>query len=701
MAAIRKRVFVKVRSPKYADNPENTMSDNSLSEFHRVDAVDAPLFEAITRLDTLEVAWEKVRANAGGAGGDRMTVEEFSIDLPTRLVRLQLALRHGTYRPGPLRRVDVPKDSGGVRVLSIPTVADRVAQTAAALVLGPTLDAEMEDSSFGYRPGRSVAMAVAHVAELRRAGYEWVVDGDIERYFDRVPHDRLLARLERSVAERPVLDLVALWLDAFSGPEGRWGLGLPQGSPIAPLLANLYLDDVDERIAGRGVRLVRFADDFLLMCRTETAAESARGRMAELLAEHGLRLNPDKTRVVPFERGFRFLGHLFVRSLVVKEIDTGEEPVRDGLLPDAARLLAAHPPDGAEAPDDDDPGARAPGLRVLYVTEPGRRLGLRNQSFTVTEDGAELIAIPPQRLDRVELGPGSDAAPQALRHALAHGVRVAFVDGGGDTLGTLEPAVAPRAGLHLAQARCALDPAVRLDLARRIVAGRLANQRALLARLNRRRKDDAVADAVRALTATLRRLPLAEDVPALMGHEGAGAALYWPALGRCLEHGWRFERRLRRPPPDPVNLVFFFLATMLHRDVAALAARHGLHPGFGVLHSARNGAEACVSDLMEEFRAPLAEGLAVYLFNNRVLRPDGFARDGSGQGGAAGEGGRVRILPEARRAVIRGWEAWLDRPVKGADGVRRLWRRQIEAQVVAYARAVQGEAPYEPYRMDY
>lgn len=676
------------------------MSNNGLVDFHRVPGAGEPLFEAISRLDTLEAAWEKVRANAGGAGGDRVTVEEFSIDVPTRLVRLQLALRHGTYRPGPLRRVEVPKDSGGVRVLSIPTIADRVVQTAAALVLGPRLDAEMAESSFGYRPGRSVAMAVARVADLRRAGYGWVVDGDIERYFDRVPHDRLLARLERSVAEPAVLDLVALWLDAFSGPEGGWGLGLPQGSPIAPLLANLYLDDVDERIAGRGVRLVRFADDFLLMCRSEAAAGNARDRMAALLAEHGLRLNPDKTRVVPFEQGFRFLGHLFVRSLVVKEIDTGDEPAApDALRPDAARLLAAHPDPAEEGADDDD-GGRAPGLRVLYVTEPGRRLDLRNQAFTVTEEGAELIAIPPQRLDRVELGPASDAEPRALRHALAHGVRVAFVDGNGDAVGTLEPALSARAGLHLAQARCALDPALRLDLARRIVGGRLANQRALLARLNRRRKRDDVADTVRALTAALRRLPLAADVAELMGHEGAAAALYWPALGRCLDHGWRFDRRLRRPPPDPVNLVFSFLATLLHRDVAALAVRHGLHPGFGVLHTARDGAEACVSDLMEEFRAPLAEGLAVYLFNNRILHRDGFVH-GGGAGNDEAGGAPVRIQPDARRAVIRGWERWLDRPVRGADGIRRLWRRQIEAQTLAYARAVQGEAPYEPYRMDY
>lgn len=158
------------------------------------------LFDRIVRLDRLEAARERVLANQGGAGGDGMTVEEFSVDLPTRLVRLQLALAQGTYRPGRLRRIDVAKEDGGTRPLAIPPVVDRVAQTAVAQVLTPLLDPQMHDGSFAYRPGRSVAMAVARVAEHRRQGFGWVVDGDIERYFERVPHERMMACLARVIA---------------------------------------------------------------------------------------------------------------------------------------------------------------------------------------------------------------------------------------------------------------------------------------------------------------------------------------------------------------------------------------------------------------------------------------------------------------------------------------------------------------------
>lgn len=655
---------------------------------------EAGLFAQIVRLQTLEAAWEKVRANHGAAGGDGMTVEEFDIDLPTRLVRLRLGLMHGTYRPGRLRRIDVAKDDGGTRPLAIPPVVDRVAQTAAALVLTPLLDPEMHDDSFAYRPGRSVQMAVRRVAQYRRQGYDWVVDGDIERYFERVPHERLLERLARDISEPAVLDLIELWLESFSdmGPNGA-GIGLPQGAPLSPLLANLYLDDVDERIAVRGVRLVRFADDFLLMCRSETAAEGARDRMAALLAEHGLRLHPDKTRIVPFEQGFRFLGHLFVRSLVVKPV---AEEAAD-LTPDEALVLARHPAAQASPDPQDDQEDRAPGLRVLYVTRRGRVLTRRNQAFSVTEDGAELLAIPPSRIDRIELGPGCEADDDVLRHALAHGVDVALVDGWGDTAGTLERPAAPRAGLHLAQARLALDPAARLDMARRIVGGRLRNQRALLRRLNRKRADADVTDAALALNRLIRKLPAAADVPELMGLEGAAAAAYWPALGRCLEQGWKFDKRRRRPPPDPVNLVISYLSSALHRDLAAFVVRHGLHPGFGALHTPRDGAQACVSDLIEEFRAPLAEGLAVYLFNNRILSREHFL---TGEDGAD-RGGVCRIQSEGRDRLIRGYESWLDRAVKGPGGGAMLWRRVMEAQVVAYARHALGDGPYQPFTIDY
>ncbi|WP_282610833.1 CRISPR-associated endonuclease Cas1 [Pelagibius sp. Alg239-R121] len=597
-------------------------------------------------------------------------------------------MRDGTYRPGPVRELSIPKDDGSFRPLAIPSIGDRVAQTAAASVLGPLLDREMEDASFAYRAGRSVQMAVSRIARYRRDGYRWVVDGDIERYFENVPHDPLLERLGRSIEDPLLLDLLALWLESFS--EG--GRGLPQGAPLSPLLANLYLDDVDEAIEGKGVRLVRFADDFLLMCKGEETAREAQTRMAGILAEQGLRLNPEKTRVVPFEKGFRFLGHLFVRSMIIQELrdDDPKAPMAVGITG-----KAIDPESGTSGSDGGvtDGGQRAPILRVLYVYERGRKIGLRNQAFTIEEDDRELLAIPPARIDRIEMGPDVEIEAAAMRQALAHRITVALVDGRGATLGMIAAPVTDHAALHQAQAQHMLDHGLKLDLARRVVDGRIRNQRALLRRLNRRRKDPEVASAAAAIGRVLRKLPRAVDVPELFGYEGQAAALYWPAIARTLGTHWGFSRRRRRPPPDAINLILSFLSTLLYRDIHALACRHGLHPGFGTLHAARDGHNGCVSDLIEEFRAPLVEGLTVTLANTRAIKLEMFAVQ---------DDGSCRIAPEGRDAIVRGYEAWLDRQVKSQrTGKTVLWRRVVEEQVIAYVHHLRQKGDYQSYRMDY
>lgn len=650
---------------------------------------NTPLFDAMTSWDGLHAGWLRVARNRGGPGGDGMTIGQFTDQLPERLTRLGLALRGRRYHPGPLRRVDIPKRSGGTRTLLIPCVADRIAQAAAVEVLTPLLDAEMEPASYAYRPGRGVRQAVDRISHLRRQGYTWVVDGDIERFFDSVRHDTLLARLGRSVTEAPVLDLVGQWL-AGAAPDGR---GIPQGSPLSPLLANLFLDDVDEAMEGTGAHLVRFADDFVILCRSEARAAGALARLAGQLDRLGLRLNPDKTRLVSFDEGFRFLGRLFVRSLVV------ESPEDDDPAPAHIPAPPPPPPETAEeaeiiTPLADRDTPRRPVLRSLYLVEPGRRLSVRNMALTVRDGDRELLAVAPGRLDRVELGPGCAIDEDALAHLAAEGIRVDIVTGHGATLASLARPSAERAGLHLAQARICLDDGRRTALAAVIVEARMHNQRALLRRLNRTASDDAVADAARRIGRLRLKLPLMESVQRVMGVEGEAAALYWPALSRLLRHGASLPGRRRRPPTDPVNAVLSFVASLLERDLSAAIGREGLHPGFGALHTPRDDAQACVNDLMEEFRAPIAEALTVTLFNGRRLSMEMFsARD---------RDGAVQFDPEARKRIISGYEGWLQRPVVSpATGAKGTWRNLIADQVALYAEAALGDPPYVPYHMDY
>ncbi|MGP9822604.1 CRISPR-associated endonuclease Cas1 [Salinarimonas sp. NSM] len=653
----------------------------------------SPLFARLCEPATLRAAWAKVQANAGAAGGDGVTVERFAYVADSQIEMLARGLRDGSYRPGPARRVLIPKKGGGERPLDIPCVSDRVVQAAAALVLDPVLDAEMEPSSFAYRRGRSVAQAVARVAALRGRGFDHVVDGDIRAYFETIPHERLISRLERSVDDARLVDLVWLWLECYS----LTGRGVPQGSPISPLLANLYLDDVDAAIESRGVRLVRFADDFLLLCRGRPVAEDALERMRDLLAEHGLALHPDKTRIVDFTEGFRFLGHVFVRSLVVQEVGADETPEEDAVAAAEAVLTRAQA-QGRDAPDEEDdataaegPGRHARGLVPVYVIEPGARLEARRTRLAVVDRLGRVADLPPAAIDRIELGPEADAGLEALDLAAAHGVEVLRVNGHGEVTGRWEPEAPARAALHLAQARLVLDPERRRALAQTLVEAKVRNQRAYLHRLNRERRDPEIAAILVQLSRLVRRFRAPMAIDEAMGREGEAAALYWRGLARCLPPAFALSRRRRRERRDPVNLLLDVAASRLAREVRSQALRVGLHLGFGVLHETREGHDALVHDLMEEFRQPLAEAFVLAAIARGQIRPEHVRRDGEA----------VALTREGWAALLRAWEGWVARPIAAPNGERMLWRRLILHQAHAFARHALEGAPYVPYVMDY
>jgi RNA-directed DNA polymerase len=278
------------------------------------------LMDKVDAERTLAAAWERVRRHGGSAGVDREGVDAFAAHAEQHLAEIGQALRAGTYRPKAVRRVWIPKPGRAERrPLGIPTVTDRVVQTALKLVLEPIWEAVFAEQSYGFRPKRGCKDALRRVHELLDSGATWVVDVDVQRYFDSIPHDRLMAEVERRVADGAVLRLLGAYLHqgVLDGLE-VWQpeQGTPQGAVMSPLLANIYLDPLDHQMAEQGYQLVRYADDMVVLCQTEAEARAALATIGAWMTGRGLELHPEKTRVVDAEQagGFDFLGYHFERG---------------------------------------------------------------------------------------------------------------------------------------------------------------------------------------------------------------------------------------------------------------------------------------------------------------------------------------------------------------------------------------------------
>jgi len=273
------------------------------------------LIDKVFSLKNLWSSWAKAAKNKGAPGVDGITIDRYEKDVEANLVHLSEQLRAGTYQPKPIRRTFIPKADGTKRPLGIPTVRDRIVQGAVRHVIEPIFEKEFAPQSYGFRPGKGCKDALRKVDELLKSGYRYVVDADLKSYFDTIPHELLMKQVKTRVADGPVLKLIESFLKAniMEGLD-QWTpmAGAPQGAVLSPLLSNIYLNPLDHLMAVKGYEMVRYADDFVILCRTKQDAQEALTQVKQWTAQAGLTLHPDKTRLIDAATdAFEFLGFRF------------------------------------------------------------------------------------------------------------------------------------------------------------------------------------------------------------------------------------------------------------------------------------------------------------------------------------------------------------------------------------------------------
>ena len=672
------------------------------------------LSDALTDFN-LHQAWSKVYENQGCAGVDRQTLAAFAEHLHKNLETLRDEVLSETYQPLPLLRVELEKPSGGKRPLSIPSVRDRVLQTAVTRVIEPLFEAEFEDCSFAYRKGRSVEQAVNRIQCLQRQGYQWVVDADIQGFFDSIDHTLLMLEVGKLITDTGLLRLIQQWLSATVMVGDRQFVlhkGVPQGSPIAPLLSNLYLDHLDEALLDNQLCLVRFADDFLILCKSQDRAEQALEITDDLLSQLRLTLNTRKTQIVHFDQGFRFLGVQFIRSLAFKT--EADKPDLLGLLPvdgekiapasttqaqiqpltvmelafSEARLKPRDFPareDSLESPDQDDlPTDHEPLLRTLYLLQHGQVLGKESERLIVRQEQKIVREIPAIKVDQIMVYGNAQITTQAMQFCLQEQIPIYLLSGQGHYYGVIDSFDTEPVLLQREQFLRADDSAFCLKLAIALVQGKIANSRLMLQRLARRHNAEVLTAAAATLKDTLTHLLDADSLDELRGFEGSAAKVYFQALASSLDSAWGFNQRVRQPPTDGINAMLSYGYTLLFYNIYSLLRSRGLNPQVGFLHALRPGHPALASDMVEEFRALVVDAVVWNLALNQHLTPDDFDTPTN-----VGEG--CWLKPHARQLFIKALEEKLNSAITHpGTGTQLDYRRCMEYQVQHLSQVIRG-----------
>ena len=594
-------------------------------------------FEAILEKENLLKAFDHLKSNSDFPGIDGINPEFFQKNLDENLNSLIDEAKSGKYNPSELLGIIIPKTESKIRALAIPSLKDRILQRSTVQILSEPIDFLFEENSYAYRRGLSRQGAAYAINEARKNGYNFVLEADIQAFFDNVNWEILFKKIEIILGDDPIVKLIKDWITSdvvFNGIRLKREKGLPQGAVISPLLANLYLDQFDEDLQN-DFKLIRYADDFIILCKTKEQAEKALEEVKNALKDLQLELNPTKTRITSFDEGFQYLGYLFINSLVIekKKNETVNEEIenikfnvqnlpKSGWLTlvdfEKVKLLNKSEIQEVAPLTNNEVQEILLEKFPLYVTN-GAYIHLNDDDIEIVyeEDINETkTKYPLKDLSSIILIGHNKISLPAILKLNELDIPVYFCKPTGE-LKLAIPLNKPDYNLWYNQTILANDPNFTFQIAREIVRAKINNHKVIARRIV---DSDDVKDFFNSL---LRKTNSVESIEALRGLEGASAAHFFEILNNSLPSEWRFQKREKRPPSNPLNAMLSFGYSILYHHISTAIQIEGLNPQIGFFHSPSNRYFPLASDIQEEFRH-IVDSLVHYIIKRNMVSFNDF-----------------------------------------------------------------------------
>lgn len=586
------------------------------------------------------------------------------------LARLQADLEQllrGGYQPPAAQGYLLPKASGGMHLLAVAPAYDRVLQRAVQQVLAASLQAlAAQRDGAGEDAGQAIRQAW-------QAGYRWVYEGDIQDFFPSIDLTRLRERLVAMYHHDPVVEAILGWLQAdvvCAGERVAWQRGLPLGSPLSALLAELMLDDFDHDMAAAGFRLVRTGDKFVVLCQDPAEAGRARQAAQASLAEHGLQLHPDKSRMASLDQGFEHLDYLFVRDMALhvgreawlaqlgeREAHSAADPQSlEAMVKRIGQRQAIHI------------GQRERSGTFVTVTGDPAVLTTSNGQLHVYRKDELLSQLPWNSIQSVLLLGNHQVTTQAMHAALDQDIPIHLASGKGNYKGCItHNRSSQHQSLWVQQILAFQDEAKVLACAKAVVQARLVHMKETL-------RHRQLADELPVINGALRKLPQVDSLASLLGYEGSSTREYFARIATLLPADFRFEGRNRRPPRDPFNVLLSLGYTQLYSLTESVVHTVGLLPWQGFYHQPRGRHAVLASDLMEPFRHLVERSALSMVARGEIVAGD-FRYTPE----------RACLISDAARRKFLGllMQSWENKLTARGDDVAKSWLDQLRAQALS------------------